>query len=186
MPQDATPQKTSTAEQILDAAERVVARDGARLTIDSVVKESGFSKGGVLYNFPSKLALIQGMLGRMCAKYDERHDAAKSLALAENKPILPELVRALMNKEDMDRQVSMGLLAALSENPELIEPVREVYTRLRADLLSHAKDPVMATIAMLAADGLYFSEIMGLDALTQDEREAVEARLISLVSESPQ
>jgi len=186
MPQDLSPPKVSTSEQILDAAERVVARDGARLTIDAVVKESGFSKGGVLYNFPSKLALIQGMVARMCGKFDDRHATAKAIAQANDKPVLPELIRALMDDKDVDRQVSMGLLAALAENPELIEPVREVHSRLRSDIVEQARDPALAQIAMLAADGLHFSEIMGLEPLSQTEREAVEARLISLVSESPQ
>jgi len=51
--------RPATRDVILDAAERVVSREGSgRLTIDAVVRESGFSKGGVLYNFPSKQALI--------------------------------------------------------------------------------------------------------------------------------
>jgi len=179
-------EKQSTAEQILDAAERVVARDGARLTIDAVVKESGFSKGGVLYNFPSKLALIEGMVSRMCSNFELRHETAKQDALANDQSVVPAMVCAMLEDKDIDRQVSMGLLAAMAENPELIGPVRESIAKMREDMLSHAPDPVMACIALLAADGLHFSEILGLDVLTPDQREAVEARLIQLLSESPQ
>lgn len=186
MTEAAQSDKVSTAEQILDAAERVVARDGAHLTIDAVVKESGFSKGGVLYNFPSKLELIKGMVARMTARFLGRHEAAKAEAVALGAPMLPAMIKALMEDKDTDRQVSMGLLAALAENPELIEPVRAAHASMREDMVSHAPDPVLARIVMLAADGLHFSEILGLDVLSDDERRTIEARLIALVSESPQ
>ena len=181
--------RASTRDLILDAAERVVARDGARrLTIDAVVKESGYSKGGVLYNFPSKLALIKGMVQRMVDSHTQRHEAALAQAEAEGRSPLEAMARTLVNKEDraIDRQVSMGLLAAAAEHPELVDPVREAMARMRGDLLAHSGDPVLAWIMMLAADGLHFSDILGLDILNDDERDAVEARLIALVSEPPQ
>ena len=178
--------RASTRDLILDAAERVVARDGARrLTIDAVVKESGYSKGGVLYNFPSKLALIKGMVGRMVDSHTQRHEAALAEAEAEDRSPLEAMARALVCKEgrEVDRQVSMGLLAAAAENPELIDPIRDAIARMRGDILAHAPDPQLASIMLLAADGLHFSDILGLDILSDDEREAIEARLIALVSE---
>jgi len=178
--------KVSTSDLILDAAERVVARDGAHLTIDAVVKESGFSKGGVLYNFPSKIALIEGMIKRMTNRFLVRHEAAKARALSENAPMLPAMLCAFFDDKHVDRQVYMGLLAALAENPELIEPVREVHLQIRDDMLTHAPDPVMGWIALLASDGLHFAEILGLESCSSDERRAIEARLVALVTESPQ
>lgn len=176
--------KPNTADLILDAAERVVARDGARkLTIDAVVRESGFSKGGVLYNFPSKLELIKGMVARMVESFTQRHDAAMAEGDADGSGPLKAMVSALVCKDaEMDRQVSMGLLAALAENPELIDPVRDAIAKMRADMLAHAADPELATIVLLAADGLHFSDILGLDILSETERAAVEARLLALVT----
>ena len=181
--------RSSTRELILDAAERVVAREGARrLTIDAVVKESGYSKGGVLYNFPSKLDLIKGMVQRIVDSHTQRHEAALARAEAEGSSALEAMARALVSKEEreVDRQVSMGLLAAAAENPELIDPIRDAIARIRADIVAHAADPQLATIMLLASDGLHFSDILGLDILADDEREAVEARLIALASEPPQ
>ena len=196
MADDVSTPKTETAEDrssarelILDAAERVVARDGARrLTIDAVVKESGFSKGGVLYNFPSKLDMIKGMVQRIVDSHTQRHEAALARAEAEGSSPLEAMARALVSKEEreVDRQVSMGLLAAAAENPELIDPIRDAIARIRSDIVAHAADPQLATIMLLASDGLHFSDILGLDILADDEREAVEARLIALVSEPPQ
>lgn len=177
--------KPTTPDLILDAAERVVAREGARkLTIDAVVKESGFSKGGVLYNFPSKLDLIKGMVTRMVENFTARHDAAVRQAEADGSAPLRAMVEALITKEpEVDRSVSMGLLAATAENPELIDPIRDAIARMRADILAHARDPEIVNIVLLAADGLHFSHILGLDILSEAERGAVEARLLALVTE---
>ena len=176
--------KPSTREQILDAAERVVAREGSRrLTIDAVVQECGFSKGGVLYNFPSKQALIEGMVARMIADIRSRHDAAFAEAEAAGEDPIPAVVRSLLQQKDMDRAVSMGLLAAIAEQPELVAPIRAAIAEMRDQLIARAADPDLASIVMLAADGLHFSDILGLDVLPDDQREAVEARLIALASE---
>src|SRR5690606_15169274 len=56
---------------LLDAAERVVLRDGANgLTMDAVAREAGVSKGGVLYAFATKDRLIDEMMRRVTAAYD--------------------------------------------------------------------------------------------------------------------
>ena len=182
-------EKPNTSALILDAAERVVAREGARkLTIDAVVRESGFSKGGVLYNFPSKLALIEGMVERMVGAFSQRHDEAMARSASDIDASARPLIEAFIDAREKDeekKKLSMGLLAALAENPELIEPIRAVVARIREDILSRADDKELALIVLLAADGLHFSDLLGLDILSEDQREAVEARLIKLVTEPP-
>src|SRR5690606_22501748 len=51
--------------EILDAAETVVARDGAaNLTLDAVAIEAGISKASVIYDYKSKQALIKAVIER--------------------------------------------------------------------------------------------------------------------------
>src|SRR5580698_1324857 len=60
-----------TKRRIIDAAEEVVLRDGvARLTLDAAAAEAGLSKGGVLYHFPSRDALVAGMVGKIIEEFD--------------------------------------------------------------------------------------------------------------------
>lgn len=62
--------------KILNAARAVASRDGAgKITIDAVAQEAGLSKGGVLYNFPSKKALISGLLDQMISAHRDLIDA---------------------------------------------------------------------------------------------------------------
>ena len=59
--------RKSSREKILDAAAELVAEIGAgRLTLEAVAEKAGLSKGGLLYNFPTKDALLQA--------HDPAHD----------------------------------------------------------------------------------------------------------------
>ena len=71
-----TPQPAGTAtsrDRILDAAERLVVQTGAsHLTLDGVAQSAGVSKGGLLYHFPTKEALLEGMIERHFEAVDRR------------------------------------------------------------------------------------------------------------------
>lgn len=177
--------KPSTRDAILDAAERVVESGGARrLTIDAVVKESGFSKGGVLYYFSSKQALVEGMIMRMIDMINGEFDHATQEAEAKGEPVLPAIVRVGMEHSRKSPRVSMAILAAVAEHPELIDPVRQAVHEVRARVLKETKDPTLVLITLLAGDGLHFSDILGLDFLTPEERAAVTERIMTMVSEA--
>ena len=61
----------------------MIRRDGAqKLTLDAVAAESGVSKGGVLYHFATKRALVDGLLERWLDDFDRRLEAAGDDVLA--------------------------------------------------------------------------------------------------------
>lgn len=60
--------------KMLDAAERVVARDGAAgLTIDAVAREAGISKASVLYDVKTKQHLVESVIVRAFDRDDDQH-----------------------------------------------------------------------------------------------------------------
>ena len=68
----------AAATQLLDAAIDVIRRDGARaLTLDAVAAEAGVSKGGLLYHFASKRALIDGLLERWLDDFEAGFGAGR-------------------------------------------------------------------------------------------------------------
>lgn len=179
----AEPQRPSQ-DRILDAAEAVVARDGSGgLTIDAVVRESGFSKGGVLYNFPSKRALIEGMLRRKIDQLSRDIDAVVEDARTRDAPVAPAVIALLLSAPRKDNRVGAGLLAAVAEQPELVEIAREVFRRTSKILLEHAPDRTGAQIALAAVDGLHFDAMFNLRPLSDSDRAALEAALLRLVTE---
>lgn len=66
-------QAKNASPRILGAARAIAHREGAgKITIDAVAREADLSKGGVLYNFPTKRALLAGLLDEMLAEHHER------------------------------------------------------------------------------------------------------------------
>lgn len=176
--------KPNTSEAILDAAEAVVGEDGAgRLTIDAVVARSGFSKGGVLYHFPNKTALLEAMVGRLLSGVAENIEAAETQATKTGGPLMPHLVTALCNKKHLDSGVPFALLAASAEQPELLDPAREFNRGIWEKAVAGTPDPVMAAIIMLAIDGLSFHDLLDFGALDAEQRASIHQRLTGLAEE---
>jgi AcrR family transcriptional regulator len=172
----------STRDQLLDAAIRLVLdQGGAALTLDAVARLAGVSKGGLLYHFPSKDALIVGLIDRLCAEFDAALEA--ELARAEGPPAgrwLRTYIRLCFAPSDRELAFSAALLAAGAFNPELLTPLRERFAAWQRRAESDGVDPALATALRLAADGLWFDDLAGLVPLSAERRAAVRDTLLRL------
>jgi AcrR family transcriptional regulator len=148
----------------------VIRRDGAQaLTLDAVAAEAGVSKGGLLYHFASKRELLDGLVGRWLDQFQDDIDGS-------GPGFLPGYVRA----SDGARAEESGLLAALIADPEVLATVRERYVTWQDRVVTEGGDPVEATVARLAADGLWLADLFGLAPPEGELRERVLARLLQL------
>jgi AcrR family transcriptional regulator len=167
-----------TRERLLDAALAVVRRDGAQsLTLDAVAAEAGVSKGGLLYHFKSKRQLLDGMVERWLDQWQADIDRD-----AGQEGFLTGYVRAshLGGADPHEREVEFGLLAALIAEPAVLEVARERYEQWQAEAVAATDDPVEATVARLATDGLWFADLLGFAPPRGELREQVLARLLEL------
>jgi AcrR family transcriptional regulator len=163
--------RPSRRVQLLDAATAVIRRDGAAaLTLDSVAAEAGVTKGGVLYHFASKRALIDGLIGRWLDEFEGRLDGEDLLAA---------YVRAC-DLDPAQTASEFGLMAGMFEEPEVLEVVRERYADWTARMLAGVEDPVDAWLVRLAADGLWYSDLLGIAAPRGDDRRRLIERLVAL------
>jgi AcrR family transcriptional regulator len=166
----------------LRAAERVVAEEGvSRMTLEAVAREAGVSKGGLLYHFPSKEALIGGMVRRLIEGFGE----ALGRELRREKGgrggrWSRAYARASFAEDRWYLRVSAGLLAAVAEDPGLLAPLREGYEDGQRWAERDGIDPAVATLVRLAADGLFFAEVLGFAPPEGALRERVLERLLSL------
>ena len=163
-----------TKKRLLDAAAAVVRRDGARaLTLDAVAAEAGVSKGGVLYHFASKRALIDGLLERWLDDFDAR---------LGDKPIAVAYVHACdLSDASPDLSASeFGMLAALIDEPHVLEAARERYAEWMERMLASPLDPVDAWLVRLAGDGLWYADLLGIAPPAGDDRRRLLARLVAL------
>ena len=158
-------------ELILDAAEAIVSEVGAiRLTIDAVAAKSGLSKGGVLYNFPSKDALIKGMVARLADDCDSDIAAARAHYVSYASPTLAALIESAPGWISTKKSVARALLAAaIAENPDLLAHFLVFKQKVKAQILSETDDPAQALIAWSAVEGMLFANAMGLSIYSEAE-----------------
>jgi AcrR family transcriptional regulator len=170
--------KPSAKERILDAYEDILIEHGpATVTLEAVAARAEVSKGGLLYHFGSKEALLVGLIGRV---------AALSKADIETARGAPEgavryYLRTSVTDVTRDSAVHRTTLAAmrLIGNETRVDIAMRAYTEnWRVLLNEHIEDPVTAEVVGVIGDGLYMRALIGEDTSPLlDEVTAVLARL---------
>jgi AcrR family transcriptional regulator len=158
-------QPTSTRDSILQAAGRVVLAEGVNgMTLEAVAREAGVSKGGLLYHFPNKEALIAAMMTQLNAEYGATIERQLAQDEAHDQPghWLRAYVRSTFDTDREFLDLSASLMAAINTNPALLDPFRESFARWQQQAEQDGLDPALATVIRLAADGLWLAELFGL------------------------
>ncbi|GAB4214192.1 MAG: TetR/AcrR family transcriptional regulator [Roseiflexaceae bacterium] len=174
------PEGGNAREEILRAAEQLVAREGVkRLTIESVATEAGLSRGGVLYHFPSKEALIQGMVARLVDLFQQGLDAVVAADPEPRGRFTRAYARVTLLPSEEVALMAGGLLAGLAYDPRLLAPLHERLLewqrRSEAEL-----DPTDAAIVRLTAHALWTNGLLLPNQLDPELRKAIVERLEGL------
>lgn len=173
--------KTGSRELILDAAEAVVHDAGAaHLTLEAVAERAGISKGGLLYNFPTKDALLEGMIARCLDRFEGDRQTAEAGGSNGAVNRLRAYVDASLNSLGRPQQVNAALLAAGANNPKLLDPLREFNRTWFGELACHRPGFARAISVVLATHGLWLLETLQLSPLTERQRRQVVDELLAL------
>ena len=173
-------------ERMLDAAGAVVVRQGiANLTLEAVAAEAGMSKGGLLHHFPNKDRLVEALVTR-CADH-WREGSARAY---ESTPEGPgRMARALLSHlgdapawTEQCQRSSSAAFAALAQNPQLIEPMRAVYSELRQRVAEDGLAPGVGETVLVAMDGLWLNRVLGLAPVDQDRMNQIRRALETLIT----
>jgi AcrR family transcriptional regulator len=168
-----------TRDKLLDAAARLLLRDPSKLTLDAVAEEAGVSKGGLLYHFSSKEKLLDAVVDRWEARFEDEIEE-----VAERTPGGWTRAYVDVTAKDFDdphvRGIDSGIIAALALHPERLESVRARYDAKQERIEDDGIDAVDATIVRLATDGLWFAELLGLGPPRGALRDKVLERLREL------
>lgn len=178
---------TDVRTRILDAAEAMVrARGVSGLTLEAAAREAGVSKGGLLYHFASKEALLAAMLNRLADFVAE--DFAKGMQRLPPGP--GRAARAMLAwglevseaeaNERCDRAAAV-FLAAFHHDPALLDPIRAVVAGLRDAVAADGLPPGHGMAVMAAMDGLFMARIFGMYELAPAERRDMHTALSRLL-----
>ena len=177
--------RPSSRERILAAALELAHTVGAgNVSLDAVADRAGISKGGLLYHFPTKIQLLRALV----AMHVERLEAQVADARTHHADRPNALIRAVIESsclaEDGAKANPSGLLAAIAEDPLLIEPVREHMRHLVQGMRETCRVVDRALIALLAMEGLRTHDLFEFKALSSQERQRMMKSLADFVDDA--
>ncbi|SPU51896.1 transcriptional regulator BetI [Brevundimonas vesicularis] len=165
-----------TRAEIIEKALEVAAELGASgFTLDAVAARTSVSKGAVLHHFPSKNALLAGMVDHLGAMHV---DSVLAEAARDPEPYgrsARAYLRVTVNEPVTPQDVSIGrvVLAAFAIDPSLVLRWKAWMDRIKID---DPEDPVGADDALmlrLLADGLWVSDLFGMHHVSTEQRKAL-------------
>ena len=171
-----------TRALILASAARLIGRHGTAVPVTDIAADAGVSKGGLLYHYPTKEALLDGLARDVMGRFRSQVELA-----AEEEPegTPGRLTRAYVRVSFADAgdvvelRDAIGLAANLMFEPGLERLAQEDAARWRAALTDAGLDPALTRLVIAATDGSNTGPLWGA-VLTQADRDALEADLIAL------
>lgn len=117
---------------ILAAARLVISLHGVpKLTLEAVAAQAGISKGGLLYHFPTKEAMLQGLLMEYHCGFLQACRAQFMLDPLPDRPgrIHRAWIRTALVACPEDHELDLRDIGAIVTNPVLAEPLGHFWCR---------------------------------------------------------
>jgi AcrR family transcriptional regulator len=177
---------SSVRDRVLDAAETMAAGEGsANLTLDAVATAAGVSKGGLLYHFPSKDALLAAMIDRHVDRIEERCVQLRAtLPGTGDCTELKAWVLSALRPDPATHATGAALFAAAASNPALLDCVRKRYADRVTRMAGSSCNFALAASIMLAVDGLVLAEIWRMSPYSDEQRTAIVDQLLRLADQA--
>lgn len=169
--------RRNARERILEAAVEVAHDVGpAHLSLDAVAERAGVSKGGLLYHFPTKQALLKAIVERHLAAVEAAAGISVDSSPSDGNAIALGLLRSYCDASAAKPGGARGFLAAIAETPSLLDPIREHNSRV-IDCLRRAPSSDLALISFFVVEGMRSLELFDSNPLSRSECETILKRL---------
>lgn len=145
----------SAREQVLDAFEQILITEGERAaTLDAVAVRAEVSKGGLLYHFKSKEALVEGLVDRLV---DLAAADATAMRAAPEGPSAYYVGTSVYQDSAFDRAIVATVRLAQDANPLAREAMRRIQETWYEVIVEEVGDPAISRAILLLGDGLYYN-----------------------------
>ncbi len=173
--------RPSVRPRLLEAAaERVVAGGLDELTLEEVASDAGVSKGGLLYHFPTKAALIEALIDDVLERFEQTVDRTSG-ADARPGAWTRAYVDATFDAEVSRPALATALLASPEVGGELVAACAARFADWQQRLEHDGLEAGTAATIRFACDGWWT-----LTSLTGDggrDARLLRARLHQLIDE---
>lgn len=166
--------RPSVRPRLLDAAaHRVVTSGLDGLTLEEVAADAGVSKGGLLYHFPTKAALVETLIADVLERFEQAVDDASR---SEQRPRAwtRAYVDATFDAEVSRPALATALLASPDVGAELVAACAARFASWQQRLEQDGVAPGTAATIRFACDGWWTLTSLtgdgGRDALLLRER----------------
>ncbi len=150
----------NASQRILAAARAIATREGgAHISFDAIARETGLTKGGVLYNFPTKRDLMQALLKEMLTEH-ETLDAG--LPRNSRHRTLRCHLSSLTAIDSAGSDLSMAILAVAAAEPDLLDPLRSALEADLARIEDEMTDAGLGRLIFFALQGMRFHALLAL------------------------
>ena len=159
----------TTRKKAIEAAFTILAREGVGgLTFDSLSRESGVSKGGLLHQFRTKHGVLTALLDYQRQQFEQiRLDYLAKEAGKKAEPNLSAHIAVYRESIKQPHSVARAVLAALVESPELLDDSRAADADRMKALQRESGDLELSLLRYFAASGIAFNSLLGLAPLPQ-------------------
>lgn len=173
-----------TRETVLKAAASIIASQGiGAFTIEAVAQEAGVTKGGVLHHFPSKEALVNGLIDGVMQTFNQRLQAELATE-PEGQPgrWLRAYIRTVFFANYDDANLLPALAAAVDADHQTLERIRNSFTFSQQAATQDGIDPLQATLIRLAVEGVVFTRALRVDVLDSATSQQIYDALIRMTT----
>ena len=181
MPRKAGRSPEETRRALLDAAGTALRLRGISASLDDIARQAGVSKGGLLYHFPTKDALVRTLAQDILDTY--RAEVLAALDPADTGPgrLTRAYVRASLDTsyDEVAVRENIALIAQLISIPEIAGLARADAERWDRELREDGLPDDVVTLVVAAADGASTAPLWGVGIDVAAARR-LERRLLDL------
>lgn len=176
---------SASIDTILDAAEAIVCESSAaHMTLEAVAQRTRIIKGGLMYRFSSKEALLQAMIGGLIDSFEELREQVRLKSAPDEIPNeLVVEIKMLSSLDETSSRRNAALLAVVANQPELMEQFHEQQRKRFSEKILSKEHPERSAILFLAAIiGLHYTALLNISILDKEQRMKTYADLACLAS----
>lgn len=143
---------TSARERILDAYIELLITEGERAaTLDAVARTAEVSKGGLLYHFKNKDALVESLIERL----DEEVEADIDRLHSHADDAISYFLRTSVNMGTPYDRAILATLRVAQENQQARDALRRMHGGWREALGRTIPDQAVVDVVLFVSDGIY-------------------------------